>query len=122
MLCNVALYYDMLCFKLFCFIDSTSSGSIGFFSNLGAIFRVYAMHIFSLPVIETYDSQWGDGPDPQKIYKEDGYEYLQSEFPNMSYNRGCFIVADDDLNEEGEPFVRESYDELSLKNSVQADL
>lgn len=34
----------------------------------------------------------GDGPDPQLIYKENGYEYLKKNFPNMSYIATCQIV------------------------------
>eukprot|EP00629_Pelagomonadales_sp_RCC1024_P003977 CAMPEP_0119276540 /NCGR_PEP_ID=MMETSP1329-20130426/15608_1 /TAXON_ID=114041 /ORGANISM="Genus nov. species nov., Strain RCC1024" /LENGTH=273 /DNA_ID=CAMNT_0007276973 /DNA_START=110 /DNA_END=928 /DNA_ORIENTATION=- len=28
---------------------------------------------------------WGGGPDPQKIYKRNGYEYLAREFPKLAY-------------------------------------
>lgn len=45
---------------------------------------------------------FGDGPDPQKIYEEDGYEYLRREFPAMSYIHNCEIIspARDDVGEE----------------------
>lgn len=36
---------------------------------------------------------WGEGPDPQKIYMENGYEYLKNEFPDMSYIHTCKIVG-----------------------------
>jgi peptidyl-prolyl cis-trans isomerase A (cyclophilin A) len=36
---------------------------------------------------------YGAGPDPQLIYKEDGYEYLEREFPKMSYIHECRIVS-----------------------------
>lgn len=39
---------------------------------------------------------WGEGPDPQEIYKEDGYEYLKREFPRMDYIETCVIVEGDD--------------------------
>jgi len=37
---------------------------------------------------------WGEGPDPQKIYRKDGYHYLKTEFPSMSYIEKCEIVWD----------------------------
>jgi len=36
---------------------------------------------------------WGEGPDPQKIYLEDGYDYLKQDFPSMSYLNNCKIVT-----------------------------
>ena len=43
---------------------------------------------------------WGTGPDPQLIYKQNGYEYLAKQFPEMSYIRQCKILpqgeSDDD--------------------------
>lgn len=56
---------------------------------------------------------WGNGPDPQKIYEEDGYDYLRKDFPDMSYIRGCVIIADDDMNDEDDPLMRKNYDELA---------
>ena len=56
--------------------------------------------------------KWGKGPDPQKIYEEDGYEYLQNEFPRLSYIAGCVILADADVDEEGEPSERKTYHQL----------
>jgi len=53
---------------------------------------------------------WGKGPDPQKIYKADGYEYLEEEFPELDYIRGCAIVPDDDMNDSY--IATLSYDEL----------
>jgi peptidyl-prolyl cis-trans isomerase A (cyclophilin A) len=38
---------------------------------------------------------WGTGPDPQNIYREDGYEYLKTSFPEMSYIEKCAIVSSD---------------------------
>jgi cyclophilin family peptidyl-prolyl cis-trans isomerase len=43
---------------------------------------------------------WGQGPDPQKIYKEDGYEYLAKQFPRMDYMTECRIVSVDNEEEE----------------------
>lgn len=43
---------------------------------------------------------WGTGPDPQKIYREDGYEYLQKEFPRLSYLNKCRILSANDSEEE----------------------
>jgi len=34
---------------------------------------------------------WGEGPDPQKIYLEDGYDYLKTVFPDLSYIEECRI-------------------------------
>jgi len=43
---------------------------------------------------------WGKGPNPQLIYKEDGYdEYLANDFPEMSYIHDCKIL-DVDVEEE----------------------
>jgi peptidyl-prolyl cis-trans isomerase A (cyclophilin A) len=36
---------------------------------------------------------WGTGPDPQRIYEEDGYEYLKREFPKLSYIHECRILT-----------------------------
>jgi len=41
---------------------------------------------------------WGKGPDPQHIYPKDGYDYLQKNFPELDYIRGCAIVPEADLN------------------------
>eukprot|EP00980_Cylindrotheca_fusiformis_P006552 scaffold1384_cov116-Cylindrotheca_fusiformis.AAC.30 len=35
----------------------------------------------------------GEGPDPQKIFEEDGYGYLKDQFPKMSYIESCTIVG-----------------------------
>ena len=35
---------------------------------------------------------YGNGPDPQRIYQKDGYEYLKQEFPQMSYIQTCSII------------------------------
>lgn len=45
---------------------------------------------------------WGTGPDPQHIYKKDGYEYLKREFPKMSYIHECRIVSTASEDEEAE--------------------
>mmetsp|Transcript_22446 Transcript_22446/g.47434 ORF Transcript_22446/g.47434 Transcript_22446/m.47434 type:complete len:353 (+) Transcript_22446:37-1095(+) len=37
---------------------------------------------------------YGKGPEPQKIYEENGYDYLKKEFPKMSYINHCVIVPD----------------------------
>lgn len=36
---------------------------------------------------------WGEGPEPQKIYSENGYEYLKEQFPEMSYIQTCKILG-----------------------------
>ena len=36
----------------------------------------------------------GYGPDPQKIYAADGYEYLKEEFPMMDYINSCVIIRE----------------------------
>lgn len=41
----------------------------------------------------------GEGPDAGQIYAEDGYEYLEREFPNMDYINSCVVVGEED-NEE----------------------
>ena len=39
---------------------------------------------------------WGQGPDPQQIYPQGGYDsYLKEEFPYMSYIEKCEIVSSD---------------------------
>lgn len=48
---------------------------------------------------------WGEGPDPQEIYRKGGYdEYLKTKFPKMSYLQKCRIVngggGDGELAEE----------------------
>jgi peptidyl-prolyl cis-trans isomerase A (cyclophilin A) len=35
---------------------------------------------------------WGEGPDSSKIYEQDGYEYLEREFPELDYLGTCVIV------------------------------
>ncbi len=35
---------------------------------------------------------WGEGPNPQKIYEEDGYEYLKKVFPQMDYIEECNVI------------------------------
>jgi len=45
---------------------------------------------------------WGDGPDPQKIYRSDGYDYLNREFPDMDYIQECEIVQEWVLEEAEE--------------------
>ena len=35
---------------------------------------------------------WGEGPDSQKIYLRDGYEYLGQNFPELSYIKQCTIL------------------------------
>eukprot|EP00565_Helicotheca_tamesis_P009626 CAMPEP_0185728656 /NCGR_PEP_ID=MMETSP1171-20130828/4010_1 /TAXON_ID=374046 /ORGANISM="Helicotheca tamensis, Strain CCMP826" /LENGTH=309 /DNA_ID=CAMNT_0028397385 /DNA_START=84 /DNA_END=1013 /DNA_ORIENTATION=- len=35
---------------------------------------------------------YGEGPDSQLIYAEDGYEYLKENFPELDYIQSCFIV------------------------------
>lgn len=35
---------------------------------------------------------WGSGPDPQEIYKRNGYDvYLKNEFPKMDYIENCIV-------------------------------
>lgn len=43
---------------------------------------------------------WGEGPDPQIIYSEEGYNYLRDEFPDMIYIQSCKIVGPVPLEEE----------------------
>jgi peptidyl-prolyl cis-trans isomerase A (cyclophilin A) len=45
---------------------------------------------------------WGEGPDPQQIYHEDGYEYLKEQFPEMSYIQYCKISGAVSEEEEEE--------------------
>jgi peptidyl-prolyl cis-trans isomerase A (cyclophilin A) len=45
---------------------------------------------------------WGEGPDPQKIFHEDGYEYLEEHFPEMSYIHDCKIISAISEEEEEE--------------------
>mmetsp|Transcript_30551 Transcript_30551/g.46284 ORF Transcript_30551/g.46284 Transcript_30551/m.46284 type:complete len:294 (+) Transcript_30551:44-925(+) len=37
----------------------------------------------------------GEGPDPRKIYSEDGYDYLKKEFPKLSYLTQCKIAKEE---------------------------
>ena len=34
---------------------------------------------------------WGEGPDPQRVYRDDGYEYLRRAFPELDYARRCVV-------------------------------
>lgn len=43
---------------------------------------------------------WGKGPDHQKIYPVDGYEYLRRDFPKMDYLEKCWIVGDSSKSED----------------------
>ena len=43
---------------------------------------------------------WGQGPNPQKIYPQDGYEYLQKEFPELDYIKTCVILDGAGVEEE----------------------
>lgn len=36
---------------------------------------------------------WGEGPDPRLIYEENGYNYLQKEFPELSFIEKCEITS-----------------------------
>lgn len=38
----------------------------------------------------------GEGPDPNKIYESDGYEYLEREYPEMDYIKACAILPFED--------------------------
>jgi len=45
---------------------------------------------------------WGEGVDPQKVYKADGYEYLKRDFPRLDYIETCEveeIVLDETASE-----------------------
>lgn len=42
---------------------------------------------------------WGKGPNPQRMYEADGYDYLAREFPALDYINGCVIVPDDRSND-----------------------
>jgi len=37
---------------------------------------------------------WGDGPDPERIYDTDGYEYLAKNFPKLDYIDHCYIMKE----------------------------
>lgn len=43
---------------------------------------------------------WGSGPDPQRIYDEDGYEYLKRDFPKLSYINECRIISSESADDE----------------------
>jgi len=45
---------------------------------------------------------YGEGPSSQKMYLEDGYEYLARDFPLIDYIQECFVVdiVLDDMEEE----------------------
>lgn len=43
---------------------------------------------------------WGNGPDPQAIYRKDGYDYLKQNFPKLSYIEECSIVTESPKEEE----------------------
>lgn len=45
---------------------------------------------------------WGNGPNPQLIYQENGYEYLKEHFPKLTYLKECKIVKERDSSEEKE--------------------
>lgn len=34
---------------------------------------------------------WGEGPDPQKIYRKGGYAYLERDFPGLAYFTTCAV-------------------------------
>ena len=34
---------------------------------------------------------WGQGPDPQKVYRPDGYDYLAKKFPDLAYFETCTV-------------------------------
>lgn len=34
---------------------------------------------------------WGQGPDPQKVYRPDGYDYLAKKFPELAYFETCTV-------------------------------
>lgn len=38
---------------------------------------------------------WGQGPDSEKIYDVDGYEYLAKNFPKLDYIERCYIVEEE---------------------------
>ena len=56
--------------------------------------------IVKQPLDETPISRWhvtgdihpfGDGTDPQRIYQDDGYEYLMTNFPELDYIETCRV-------------------------------
>jgi len=70
-----------------------------------------------LPVVGSFHSYgdmapWGNGPDPQRIYEQDGYEYLAEEFPEMDYIKGCAIVPDE-LANDAEFLQTAGYDDVA---------
>lgn len=47
---------------------------------------------------------FGKGPDPQKIYLKDGYDYLKREFPAISYINSCEIMSPKSKTREVDEF------------------
>ena len=37
---------------------------------------------------------YGEGPEPTRIYEEDGYDYLAKDFPDLNYLDTCYVVAE----------------------------
>lgn len=78
-------------------------------SNLFFFFWFLVFH-FKLPLV-SIEKKWGNGPDPQKIYEENGYEYLENEFAGLDYIKGCAIIPESDMND---PMITAmSYSELA---------
>lgn len=40
------------------------------------------------------------GPDPDRIYDEDGYDYLRANFPMLDYINRCYVVDEEGTGEE----------------------
>jgi len=83
----------------------------------------------SVPVVSAWYSygdmapDYGNGPNPQKIYKKDGYDtYLKNEFPKMDYITGCVIIPNDyDYDKKEENGKQPSYEELAARIFVDED-
>ena len=88
--------------------------------------RLYEIVVFVsqyLTVIYILWQDYGNGPNPQKIYKKDGYDtYLKNEFPKMDYITGCVIIPNDyDYDKKEENGKQPSYEELAARIFVDED-
>lgn len=78
---------------------------------------------FSFPLLHGTakpTQKYGNGPNPQIIYQEDGYKYLEKDFPELDYITGCVIVPDDEVKKD--PLVtQQSYKKLAGRILVDED-
>ena len=42
---------------------------------------------------------YGEGPESTRIYEEDGYNYLEKNFPKLDYLDICYVVAEQSSDE-----------------------